>query len=44
MPKSRLPKRLMLPWVRAPRVTGGQEMTYGKSLERYFKRLGLPLA
>jgi len=27
MPKSRLPKRLMLSWVRAPRVSGGQEMT-----------------
>ena len=44
MPKSRLPKRLMLSWVRAPRVTGGQEMTYGRSLERHLKRFGLPLA
>ena len=24
MPKSRLPKRLVLSWVRAPRVAGGQ--------------------
>ena len=44
MPKSRLPKRLVLPWVRAPRATGGQEMTYGRSLERDLKRLELPLA
>ena len=27
MSKSRLPKRLMLPWAQEPRVTGGQEMT-----------------
>ena len=27
MPKSRLPKRLMLSWVQEPRVTGGQEMS-----------------
>ena len=44
MPKSRLPKRLMLSWVRAPRVAGGQEMTYGRSLERHLKRFSLPLA
>ena len=25
MAKTRLPKRIMLPWVRAPRVAGGQE-------------------
>jgi hypothetical protein len=40
MPKSRSPKRLMLPWVLEPRVTGGQEMTYGRSLERYLKHFG----
>ena len=44
MPKSRLPKRLMLSWVRTPRVSGGQEMTYGRSLERHLKRFNLPLA
>ena len=44
MPKSRLPKRLMHSWVRAPRVSGGQEMTYGRSLKRHLKRLVLPLA
>ena len=44
MPKSRLPKLLMLPWVREPRVTGGQEMSYGRSLERYLKRFDLPLS
>jgi len=37
MPKSRLPKRLMLSWVREPRIAGGQEMTYGRSLERHLK-------
>ena len=34
----------MLPWVRAPRFTGGQEMTYGRSLERDLKRFDLRLA
>ena len=38
MPKNRLPKRLMLSWIREPRVAGGQEMTYGRSLQRF----GLP--
>ena len=32
MPKNRLLKRLMLSWIREPRVAGGQEMTYGRSL------------
>ena len=27
MPKNRLPKRLVLSWIREPRVAGGQEMT-----------------
>jgi hypothetical protein len=27
----------MLPWVMKPRIAGGQEMTYGRSLERYLK-------
>ena len=44
MPKSHLPKKAMLQWVRASRVTGGQEMTHSRSLERYLKRLGLSLA
>ena len=44
MPKSRLPKRLMLSWVQQPRVTGGQEMSLGGSLERYLKRFDLPLS
>ena len=43
MPKHRLPKRLMLSWVSTPRVTGGQEMTYGRSLERHLQRFDLPL-
>jgi hypothetical protein len=41
MPKSRLPKRLMLPWVQEPRVAGGQEMTYGRSLERHLALFGI---
>jgi len=41
MPKSRLPKRLMLSWVHEPRIEGGQEMTYGRSLERHLKYFGL---
>ena len=42
MPKSRLPKRLMLQWVQEPRVTGGQKITYGRLLEHYLKRFDLP--
>jgi len=41
MPKSRLPKRLILSWVHEPRIAGGQEMTYGRSLERHLKYFGL---
>jgi len=44
MAKIRLPKRIMLSWVRAPRVAGGQEMNYGRSLARHLKRFDLPLA
>ena len=39
MPKNRSPKRLMLSWVPEPRIAGGQEMTYGRSLERHLKHL-----
>ncbi len=42
MPKSRLPKRLLLSWVRTPRVAGGQEMTFGRSLERHLEHFDLP--
>jgi len=41
MPKSRLPKRLMLSWVHEPGIAGGQEITYGRSLERHLKYFGL---
>ena len=41
MPKSRLPKRLMLSWVREPRLAGGQEMTYGRSLERHLEHFDI---
>ena len=40
MSKSRSLKRLMLSWVLEPRIAGGQEMTYGRSLERYIKHFG----
>ena len=30
IPKSRLPKKLLLSWEQEPRVTGGQEITYGR--------------
>ena len=40
MPKNRSPKRLMLPWVPEARIAGGQEMTYGRSLERHLKHFG----
>ena len=42
MPKSCLPKRLLLSWVRTPRVAGGQEMTFGRSLERHLEHFDLP--
>jgi len=43
MPKSRLPRRLLTSWVNAPRPEFGQEMTYGRSLERWLKVFDLPL-
>ena len=41
MTKNRAPKRLMFSWVGEPRIAGGQEMTYGRSLERHLKHVGL---
>ena len=41
MTKNRAPKRLMLSWVGEPRIAGGQEMTYGRSLGRHLKHAGL---
>jgi len=35
MSKNRLPKRLMLSWIREPRVAGGHEMTYSRSFQRH---------
>ena len=43
MDKSRLPRCLLKAWVREPRPEFGQEMSYGRSLERWFKLFGLPL-
>jgi len=31
----------LLSWVGEPRIAGGQEMTYGRSLERHLKHVGL---
>ena len=31
----------MLSWVHEPRIAGGQEITYGRSLERHLKYFGL---
>ena len=42
MPKSRLPKRLMLSWVNEPRIAGGQEMNYGRSLQRHLDNFDIP--
>jgi len=42
MPKSRLPKRLVLSWIQEPRVAGGQAMTYGRSLQRHLNHFNLP--
>jgi hypothetical protein len=44
MHKNRLPKRLMLSWIPEPRVAGGQEMTYGRSLQRHLAHFNLPAA
>ncbi len=44
MHKGRLPKRLMLSWIPEPRVAGGQEMTYGRSLQRHLAHFNLPAA
>ena len=42
MPKNRLPKRPMLSWIREPCVAGGQEVTYGRSLQRHLNHFDLP--
>jgi hypothetical protein len=42
MSKNRLPKRPVLSWIREPRVAGGQEMTFGRSLQRHLKHFDLP--
>jgi hypothetical protein len=42
MPKSRLPKRIMLSWVQEPRLSGGQEMTFGRSLSRHLEHFAIP--
>jgi len=43
MPKSRLPRRLLTAWVGVARPAFGQEMTFGRSLERWLERFDLPL-
>ena len=42
MPKNRLPKRIMLSWIREPRVAGGQEMTCVRSLQLHLNYFDLP--
>jgi len=42
MHKNRLPKRLVLSWIQEPRIAGGQEMTYGRSLQRHLNHFDLP--
>jgi hypothetical protein len=44
MPKSRLPKRLMLSWVQELRLSGGQKVNYGCFLALHLQNFGLPLA
>jgi len=44
MHKNRLPKRLVLSWIPGPHVAGGQEMTYGRSLQRHLAHFNLPTA
>ncbi len=44
MNKSRLPKHFVLLWIPERRVAGGQEMTYGRSLQRHLAHFSLPAA
>jgi len=32
----------MFSWIQEPRVAGGQEMTYGRSLQRHLNHFDLP--
>ena len=42
MSKNHLPRRLVLSWIREPRVAGGQEMTYGRPPQRHLSHFDLP--
>ena len=42
IPKNCVPERLMLSWIREPRVAGGKYMTYGWSLQRHLNHFDLP--
>ena len=42
MSKNCLPKRPVLSWIREPRVAGGQEMAFGRSLQRHLNDFDLP--
>ena len=37
MPRERLPRKLLFGWVDHPRRSGGQELTFGRRLERTVK-------
>ncbi len=41
--QNRLPKRLMLSWISEPRVAGGREMAYGRSLQRHLAHFNPPI-
>ena len=43
MDKGRLPRRLLTAWVHGPRLEFGQEMSSGRSLERWLSLFALPL-
>ena len=42
MPKNRLPKRLVFSCIRERNVSGSQEITYGRSLQRHLNHFDLP--
>ena len=44
MHKNHLPKHLVLSWILELCVAGGQEITYGRSLQRHLARFNLPAA
>ena len=41
MPFERLPRKMLSSWVAAPRASGGQLMTYGRSIQKALDHFGI---